>query len=94
MGGNKCSLYRVQQHFRASHSWSALGVFMLFCHMLPEQCVRARGREAGLSHIFILAVGLMLLSSTNDVREEYTGRAGGAGFQRKTPIFLKEQCAR
>lgn len=30
VGGNKCSLYGVQQHFKASHSWSALEVLCCF----------------------------------------------------------------
>lgn len=62
---------------------------MLFCHMLPEQCVRVREREGALSHIFILAIQLMLLSSINDVREEYAEMASGTGFLTKNTCSLE-----
>lgn len=59
VGGNKCSLYRAQQHFKASHSWSALGVLCCLA-ICCQNSVSERG--AALSHIFILAIQLMLLS--------------------------------
>lgn len=41
VGGNKCSLYRAQPHFKASHSWSVFGVlccFAICCQNSVSEC--------------------------------------------------------